>query len=92
MATEPVIDIQEMSYHRNGISGHGFHVVRFAHNPDDSPKKSKENFMAILFEEEGNCAVIGLDRIASMGVKFAGGNSWRGDYFELVLRKAINER
>ncbi len=81
------IDIQEIAYHRNGISGLGFYAIRFRWQPDDA--EGKENFLATLFDESGACAVIGLDRIDSQGVKFAGGNSWRGDHFEGELRKAI---
>ncbi len=84
------LDIQEIAYHRNGISGLGFHAIRFRWQPEGA--KNKENFLGILFEEEGSCAVIGLDRIESQGVEFAKGNSWRGDYFEPELRKAILER
>lgn len=83
------IKIQEASFHRNGISGLGFYAIRFQWEPDDADKP--ENFIATLFDEQGACAVLSLDRIASMGVGFARGNSWRGDHFEAELRRQIEE-
>ena len=84
------LDIQEIAWHRNGISGLGFYTIRFRWNPEESTEM--ENFLAIVFDEPGACAVIGLDRIATQGVAFAGGNSWRGDHFEGELRKAIENQ
>lgn len=84
------IKIQEASFHRNGISGLGFYAIRFQCQPEDAEKP--ENFLATLFEEEGACAVISLDRIESQGIEFARGNSWRGDRFEGELRRHIKER
>ena len=83
------LKIQEVSFHRNGICGHGFCAVRFRWTPDNA--KDEESFLAFLFDEPGQCAVIGLDRIETMGVAFAQGNSWRGDHFEADLRKAVDE-
>ena len=80
-------EIAEVAFHRNGIAGEGFHVVRFTGSPDGKP----EAFLAILFDGAGRCAVIGLDRIEDMGVAFARGNSWRGDHFEGLLREAIKD-
>lgn len=81
------LNIQEIAYHRNGVGGLGFYAIRFQWKPDDSTKL--ENFLATVFDDAGACAVIGLDRIETQGVAFAGGNSWRGDNFESELRKAI---
>ena len=39
----------------------------FTSKPDGKP----ERFIATLFDGPGQCAVIGLDRIADMGVGFA---------------------
>ena len=83
------IQIQEASFHRNGISGLGFYAIRFQFKPEDAEKP--ENFLATLFDEQGACAVVSLDRIESHGVGFAKGNSWRGDHFEGELRKRIKE-
>lgn len=83
------LKIIESSFHRNGIGGNGFYAIRFQWKPEDSD--SAENFLATLFDEAGSCAVIGLDRIPSMGIAFAQGNSWRGDHFESELRQHIKE-
>lgn len=82
-----MIEVKEFSYHRNGVCGEGFYAVLFRHDPEENGVL--EDFLAILFDGSGQCAVIGLDRIAEMGVKFANGNSWRGDRFESELREAI---
>ena len=83
------LDIQESSFHRNGISGNGFYAIRFQWKPEDS--KDPENFLAIMFDEPGSCAVVSLDRIDEHGVAFARGNSWRGDHFESTLRRHVKE-
>jgi hypothetical protein len=83
------LKIQEVAYHRNGIDGRGFYAVRFRWTPDNRTKE--ENFLGIVFNDAGACTVIGLDRIESQGVKFAGGNSWQGDHFEAELRQAIKD-
>jgi hypothetical protein len=46
-------------------------------------------WFAAITDEPGECYVTCLDLIPTRGVKFAGGNSWRGDHFEPELRKAI---
>lgn len=83
------IKITEASFHRNGIGGLGFYAILFEWQADDSYKPEK--FLATLFDEAGACAVIGLDRIEKMGVRFAQGNSWRGDHFESELRKQLKD-
>lgn len=80
------IHVQEISYHRNGIGGEGFYAVRFLWCVDRGP----ENFIATVFDGQGQCAVLSLDRVEEHGVAF-GRNSWRGDHVEGRLRKAIDE-
>lgn len=84
----------EVSFHRNGICGVGFHAIRFVADTTDeigNTQKPDANFLGIVFDEPGYCSVICLDLIETCGVRFAGGNSWRGDRFEPELRKAIEE-
>ena len=90
--------VQEVAYHRNGIAGEGFYAVRFVADIEpsdgregDPPTSGRKdaNWLAILFDGKGRCAVTCLDMIETAGVKFAGGNSWRGDVFEPELREAI---
>jgi len=84
------ISVQEVSWHRNGISGVGFYAVRFkAEVGLDAVGKKDANWLGILFDTPGECAVICLDLLETCGVKFGGGNSWRGDAFETELREAI---
>lgn len=79
-----VNEIKEIAYHRNGISGQSFHVVRFISGHDGK----MSDFLGILFKELGQCAVICLDAIEAHGVKF-GDNSWSGGCYEPELRNAI---
>lgn len=81
------IAIQEVSWHRNGISGEGFYAVRFQWGVSGSV----ENFIATVFDAPGHCAVLSLDRMNKSGVAF-GENSWRGDEIEDRLRQAIEAR
>lgn len=75
----------EVARHRNGISGEPFYAILFTAPPESG--EEEEKFIATLFDEPGQCAVIGLDRIEGMGVTMARGNSWRGDHYETELRK-----
>jgi len=76
----------EIAYHRNGISGNGFHVVLF--EPTESPHSA---FLAIVFAEPGNVAVLDVQKTYDRNIAFANGNSWRGGKFEKELREAIKE-
>lgn len=79
------IKVSAIEYHRNGVSGNGFHVVLFKSKKDGERKES--NFIATVFEEVGTVAVICLDLLPE--ISMLGGNAWRGDNFEPELRKAI---
>ena len=74
------ITIEAIAYHRNGVSGNGFHVVTFEH--DALP------MIGIVFEEPGHCAVFN-QRLLGTGIIAFGENPWRGDEFEDALRHAI---
>ncbi len=89
MTEQPKIDVTEIAYHRNGISGEGFHAVRFVHRVD-GPRSKPQEFLATVFPAKGHVSVISLDLISSAGVAF-GLNSWRGDTFERSLRRAIKK-
>jgi hypothetical protein len=83
-------EIESIAYHRNGISGVGFHVVAFE-TPD-----SNDTMIAIVFPGRGRVAVLNGD-LAVRGRRGGGPeirmgeNSWRGDRFEPELREAIKE-
>jgi hypothetical protein len=95
------IQVSEVSYHRNGCNGTGFHAVLFTAdiemtteeeaerwNIPANPGERNAKFLGIVFDKPGSCAVICLDHIGKYGVRF-GQNSWRGDHYEPELRKAI---
>jgi hypothetical protein len=68
--------------HRNGVTGEGFHACTF--NSDN------RNMVAIVFDTPGQCAVLDVSLLAEGNITFSE-NSWRGDWFEDDLRKAISE-
>ena len=78
--------VTEIAYHRNGMSGIGFHAIRFVGCPSETSGLAR--FLAIVTEDEGGCFVICEDLLAEHGVRF-GFNSWRGDNYEEELREAI---
>lgn len=82
------ITVTEVAYHRNGVSGEGFHAVLFT-APDDVGQPTE--FLATVFDGPGRVAVIGVaDLLEEFGVQF-GINSWRGDYYEHPLSEAIED-
>ena len=78
--------IQKSAYHRNGVSGEGFNVLTF--NWSDEAKTNR-HMVAVVFEGQGQCAVLDIDELVEDNIEFAQGNSWRGDHFERELREAI---
>jgi hypothetical protein len=77
------LTIIDLAHHRNGICGAPFAVILFAEaGAEGSPK------VAILFEQDGHCAVLDVDKLAQGDIAF-GSNSWRGDRYEPSLRQAI---
>ena len=77
------LKIISFSHHRNGIGGAPFAVILFEDAGAEGSRK-----VAILFEHDGQCAVLDIDKLAQGDIAF-GSNSWRGDHFEPSLRKAI---
>lgn len=69
--------VTDIAYHRNGVTGNGFHSVLFTH---DGMK-----FIATVFPEAGFVAVLSSEETTEGGVV----SSWRGDTFEAALREAI---
>lgn len=76
------ITIVDASWHRNGVCGVGFWAILF-------DERDEGRMIASLFDEPGYCAVYQVGELAKGNVKFAGGNSWRGDRFESALRPAL---
>ncbi len=79
------LKIIDIAFHRNGICGAPFHVVLF----DDRCNEGRR-MMAIVFEEDGHCAVLDVARLHAGDIAF-GSNSFRGDNYEPYVRLAIKE-
>lgn len=77
------LTIIDIAHHRNGVCGAPFAVVLFEDAGAEGSSK-----VAVLFEQDGQCAVLDIDKLAQGDIAF-GSNSWRGDHFEPSLRKAI---
>lgn len=85
------IKIMEIAHHRNGVAGAPFSVVKFV-CPENGP------MVGIVFALDddddfgwdGRCAVFQSDLLAD-GIIAFGQNSWRGDHYEIPLRKAIEQ-
>lgn len=82
------IQVEEVAYHRNGISGEGFHVVTFRWAEQGEEPR---HMVGIIFGREGQCAVLDREQTRQGNIAFAMGNSWRGDHFEHALRVAIRK-
>lgn len=86
------IVIEEIDYHRNGVGGVGFFVVKFVEPAEE------RRMLAVLFpgpnvSDEGGtinglCAVFDRTKLTQDIITF-GINSWRGDAYEPELRQAI---
>ena len=76
------LTIIDSAHHRNGVAGAPFDVVLFKLPREPGLK------IAILFDEQGHCAVLDVAKLAAGDIAF-GSNSWRGDHYEPSLRKAI---
>ncbi len=82
--------VQAIEYHRNGISGEGFHIVKFTDTENGE-------MLGIVFPLDkgetwnGRVAIFQQDLLAQGNVTF-GQNSWRGDNYEGELRAAIAKR
>jgi hypothetical protein len=77
------LTVIDFAHHRNGICGGPFAVVLFEDSSQEGGRK-----VAVLFEQEGHCAVLDVAKLAAGDIAF-GSNSWRGDRFEQSLRRAI---
>ena len=78
-ALMPIV-VRDVSYHRNGVSGNGFHLIRFTYK--------RNEMIATVFDGEGNVAVLGMAKLSDLADDQAD-NKWRGDWFEATLRQAI---
>ena len=80
----------KIAYHRNGVSGTGFHTIIFDWCSFTGMQGSVVRRMqAVVFPGNGDCAVFEIAETAKGNIEFGHGNSWRGDYFEDDCRKWI---
>lgn len=79
------ISILNIDHHRNGISGAPFYAVVFRDTGSEGSIK-----VAVLFDSLHHVAVLDIAKLADCDIEF-GSNSWRGDFFELALRRAIRK-
>lgn len=79
-----LLQILDADYHRNGVSGVGFHVA-LVDDPNDGDVK-----LVVMFPTEGHTAVLSLDKLVAEDIKF-GSNSYRGDLYEEALHKELIE-
>ena len=81
------IHVVAIACHRNGICGAPFHAVLFdedgAAHPGERGRK-----VAVVFDAPSHVAVLDVAKLAGGDVAF-GSNSWRGDRYEPLLRKAV---
>ncbi len=75
------LTFEQIKYHRNGVCGAPFHVIRFT-------DAAEGNMLGIVFESPHHVAVFNRDKLATGDIGF-GSNSWRGDRYEPHLRAAI---
>ena len=77
------LKILAIARHRNGVAGTPFDVVLFREGGRHGSRK-----VAVLFDEPHHCAVLDVAKLAAGDIKF-GSNSWRGDEYQLRLRRAV---
>jgi len=95
------MNVQEIAYHRNGISGEPFYVVSFT-DPDaiDEMPGAGGKMVAVVFDMDEvddaptftnpRTAVFDRELLGAGVIAFAE-NSWRGDHYDAELRAAIAE-
>jgi hypothetical protein len=97
------IEIEQVAYHRNGISGIGFHVVTFtAAFEGEKPREMVGVVFPYPYDEENDgadlmayrrsdnpCTAVFDRKLLGEGVIAFGANSWRGDRYDKDLRDAI---
>ncbi len=89
MADHQKLNIKHIDYNRNGVSGQGFHTVLF---DDISKGYTSTNMFATVFPEVGHVAVVCMDIMTNDDLNHNCLNHWRGDVYEVALRKAIADQ
>ena len=76
------LTLEEIAFHRNGVSGAPFYVVNFL--------SGKKKMVGVVFAEKGHIAVFNRSMLGK-GVIAFGKNSYYGDLFEPQLRKWVDK-
>jgi hypothetical protein len=78
-------ELKKMDYHRNGISGVGFHVAVFIDHHSDEGKAMM--MLGVLFDNDRECycCAFSLKKLAEGNISF-GDNSFRGDHYGDMMR------
>ena len=77
------LHIEHIQRHRNGICGAPFHALIFR-----DPNIGR--MLGIVFEQKYHVAVFDIDKLFLGDIAF-GSNSWRGDHYEPLLRRSIEQ-
>jgi len=56
------LTIKEVSYHRNGVCGEGFHAINFIDHELKGDENKDALMLGIVFDAECKCAVIQLNQ------------------------------
>lgn len=80
--TVQLIQVKQIEYHRNGICGEPFYVVKFIWI------NTGQDMLAVVFDDAMHTAVFDATKLR-LGDSGFGSNSWRGDNFDAPLRNAI---
>lgn len=84
--------VKQVAFHRNGISGAGFHVVLFELDDDGMGQVKRGDLMlGIVFDEPSHVAVLAVTPLLTTDGAAFGVNSWRGDRFRAGLERAIRD-
>lgn len=93
------VKIEDIAYHRNGVSGRGFYAVAFT-CPDNGPMvgvvfpsgETAEGISEFTPSDAGvECAVLQRELLAE-GIVAFGVNSWRGDCYAKALVQGIKAK
>jgi hypothetical protein len=78
------LKFKDVQYHRNGISGDGFHCA-VAYDPE-----AEGDMLITYFDIENHCCCSAFKLSMLPNIRFAE-NSWRGDCYADRMEKAIEE-
>jgi hypothetical protein len=87
MSYPRTLKITKIDRHRNGVAGEPFYVVLFREREGNQTRR----MIATVFDAPGAVSVFDINELVKENIGFGEGNSWRGDHYELRLRKAITE-